>query len=116
MITIIAALLVLAWARLSRTPLRDLGFVAPKNWLAMIVLGGVFGIAFKLLMKAVVMPLLGAPAHNPAYQFLVGNWKTGLARGSRSSWSRPRCLRRLTTQTRGASGWSRRRSREGCSG
>lgn len=73
MITILAALLVLAWARLSRTPLRDLGFVAPKNWLAMIVLGGVFGIALKLLMKAIVMPLLGGPAHNAAYQFLVGN-------------------------------------------
>ena len=29
--------------------------------------------AFKLLMKALVMPLLGAPPINQAYQYLTGN-------------------------------------------
>ena len=37
------------------------------------MLGITFGIAFKLAMKAIVMPLLGAPSLNEAYQFLVGN-------------------------------------------
>lgn len=32
-----------------------------------------FGIAFKLLMKAVVMPLLGADPINAAYHYLAGN-------------------------------------------
>jgi membrane protease YdiL (CAAX protease family) len=33
----------------------------------------VFGVIFKLVLKIVVMPLLGAPPINPAYQYLVGN-------------------------------------------
>src|SRR5688572_25587302 len=32
-----------------------------------------FGSAFKLLMKAIVMPLLGADPINQAYHYLVGN-------------------------------------------
>lgn len=36
--------------------------------------GGVtFGVAFKLVLKAIVMPLVGAPARNAPFQFLVGN-------------------------------------------
>ena len=35
--------------------------------------GITFGVGLKLLVKAVVMPLLGAPAINPAYHYLVGN-------------------------------------------
>ena len=37
------------------------------------IVGIVFGVAFKFLMKAVVMPLLGAPPINQAYHFLAGN-------------------------------------------
>jgi membrane protease YdiL (CAAX protease family) len=38
------------------------------------VIGGiVFGIAFKLLMKAIVMPLLGAESINQPYHYLAGN-------------------------------------------
>ena len=33
----------------------------------------VFGCVFKLLMKAIVMPLLGAPAVNATYHYLAGN-------------------------------------------
>lgn len=69
----LSALLVLAWARLSETPWREIGYVRPKSWVATIAIGIVFGVAFKLLMKAVVMPLLGADPINQAYHYLVGN-------------------------------------------
>lgn len=70
---LVSSLLVLLWTWLSRTPWRDLGFVRPRNWATTIGIGIVLGIALKLAMKSVVMPLLGAPAMNAAYQFLAGN-------------------------------------------
>jgi membrane protease YdiL (CAAX protease family) len=69
----LSAILVLAWARLSETPWRELGYVRPKSWVRTIAIGIVFGVALKLVMKAIVMPLLGAPAINEAYHFLAGN-------------------------------------------
>lgn len=69
----LSALLVLLWARLSETPWRELGFVRPASWPRTVAIGLALGVALKLLMKAVVMPLLGAPAINPAYHYLVGN-------------------------------------------
>ncbi len=69
----VAGLLVLAWARASRTPWPELGFVRPKSWLVTLAVGIVFGVAFKLVMKAIVMPLLGADPINQAYHYLVGN-------------------------------------------
>jgi membrane protease YdiL (CAAX protease family) len=69
----ISALLALGWARWSLTPWPELGFTRPKSWTKSIVIAFVLGAAFKLLMKAVVMPLFGAPAANPAYHHLVGN-------------------------------------------
>lgn len=69
----LSAILVLVWARLSRTPWREIGYVRPKSWIAILAFGIVFGIAFKFAMKAVVMPLLGAPPINQAYHFLAGN-------------------------------------------
>jgi len=71
--TPLSALLVLAWARQSGTPWREIGYVRPKSWVATIAIGIVFGVAFKLLMKAIVMPLLGADPINQAYHYLVGN-------------------------------------------
>lgn len=68
-----AALLVLLWAWRSRTPWADIGFVRLKNWLATAAIGIVFGIAFKFALKAIVMPLLGAPPVNEAYHYLAGN-------------------------------------------
>jgi hypothetical protein len=38
-----------------------------------LAIGIVFGIAFKFLMKTIVMPLLGAPPINQAYHYLAGN-------------------------------------------
>src|SRR5215470_2547485 len=71
------AVLVLVWANLSRTPWHKIGFARPKSWTATLTGGLVFGVCFKLLMKTLIMPLLGAEAVNHAYQFLVAN-KTAL--------------------------------------
>jgi uncharacterized protein len=67
------AIKALLWAWLSRTPWHEIGYVRPKSWMVTLAIGVVFGVAFKFLMKAAVMPLLGADAINPAYHFLVGN-------------------------------------------
>jgi membrane protease YdiL (CAAX protease family) len=69
----LSAVLVLAWAWLSRTPWREIGYTRPKSWIGTLAVGVVFGVAFKFLMKAIVMPLLGAPPINQAYHFLAGN-------------------------------------------
>jgi uncharacterized protein len=69
----LSAVLVLLWARRSRTPWREIGYVRPRSWLVGLAIGIVFGVAFKLLMKAMVMPLLGADPINHAYHYLVGN-------------------------------------------
>ena len=69
----VAGLLVLMWARLSHTPWRELGFVRPRSWVVTVLVGIVFGGAFKLFMKAIVMPLLGADPINHPYHYLAGN-------------------------------------------
>jgi membrane protease YdiL (CAAX protease family) len=68
-----SALLVLLWAWLSHTPWREIGYVRPKSWIASAIVGILFGSAFKLVMKAIVMPLLGADPINQAYHYLAGN-------------------------------------------
>src|SRR6266850_5824003 len=69
----LSAILVLVWVCLSHTPWREIGYVRPKSWIRSLVIGIVFGIGFKVLMKAIVMPLLGAPPINQAYHYLAGN-------------------------------------------
>jgi membrane protease YdiL (CAAX protease family) len=69
----LSAVLVLVWAWLSRTPWREIGYVRPKSWIITVAVGLVFGLVFKFFMKAIVMPLLGAPPINRAYHFLAGN-------------------------------------------
>jgi len=69
----LSAILVLVWAQRSRTPWREIGYVRPKSWIRTIVVGIVSGVAFKLLMKSIVMPLLGADPINHAYHYLAGN-------------------------------------------
>ena len=69
----LSAILVLVWARWSRTPWREIGYVRPKSWTRDLAIGVAFGIAFKFLMKAIVMPLLGAEPINQAFHYLAGN-------------------------------------------
>ncbi|HET9394391.1 MAG TPA: type II CAAX endopeptidase family protein [Candidatus Rubrimentiphilum sp.] len=69
----VGGVLVLAWAQLSRTPWRELGYARPKSWIATVAIGIAFGVAFKLVMKAIVMPLLGADPVNHAYHYVAGN-------------------------------------------
>jgi CAAX protease family protein len=71
--TPLSSVLVLVWAHLSHTPWREIGYVGPNNWITTAMVGLGFGAAFKLLMKAVVMPLLGAPPINQAFHYLAGN-------------------------------------------
>jgi membrane protease YdiL (CAAX protease family) len=69
----LGALLVLGWVRWSRTPWREIGYVRPKSWIRDLAVGIALGIAFKFLMKAIVMPIFGAPPINPAFHYLAGN-------------------------------------------
>jgi len=69
----LSALLVLLWAWYARVSWSEIGFARPARWPRLIIVGLALGVVFKLVMKAVVMPLLGAPPLNPAFQFLVGN-------------------------------------------
>ena len=68
-----SAILVLLWRRQSRTPWSEIGYAPPQSWAATAVVGIAIGIALKLVQKTIVMPLLGAPAGNDAYHYLVGN-------------------------------------------
>jgi membrane protease YdiL (CAAX protease family) len=69
----VGAGLVLVWARWSRTPWRELGYVRPRSWMLTLATGIAFGVALKFVMKAIVMPLLGADPVNQTFQYLVGN-------------------------------------------
>src|SRR5262245_10873626 len=66
----LSALLVLLWRWRSCTPWSALGFVRPRNWLGAAAGGIALGCSFKLIMKSIVMPLLGADPINPAFHHL----------------------------------------------
>ena len=66
-------ILALLWAHRSHTPWREIGYVRPRNWIATLAAGILVGSAFKLFMKAIVMPLLGADPINQTYHYLAGN-------------------------------------------
>ena len=72
-ITPLSAILVLLWTKISKTPWREIGYVQPRRWGKTIAIGMVFGVVLKFVMKAMVMPLFGAPPINQAYQFVTGN-------------------------------------------
>ena len=69
----LSALLVLVWVRWSHTPWHEIGYVRPNSWTRDLAIGIAFGIAFKFLKKAIVMPLLGASPINQAFHYLAGN-------------------------------------------
>lgn len=68
----LSALLVLAWAYASETPWSAIGLDRPRSR-ALLAAGIIGGVLLKLLLKALVMPLLGGPAINPHYHYLAGN-------------------------------------------
>jgi membrane protease YdiL (CAAX protease family) len=68
-----SAVLVLVGVHLSRTPWKTIGYARPTSWIGSLGGGVVLGTILKLLMKALVMPLLGAPLINAAYRYLAGN-------------------------------------------
>ena len=70
---LLGGLLVLLWAYWSRTPWRDIGLALPVRWVRTVAGGVVLGVTFKLVMKSVIMPLLGADPINHAYHYLVAN-------------------------------------------
>ena len=67
------AALVLIWASVSGTRWRDLGLVRPQHGAIDLIIALVAGVLFKILMKALVMPLLGFGAINSTYHYLTGN-------------------------------------------
>jgi membrane protease YdiL (CAAX protease family) len=72
----LGALLALAWVRATRTPWAAIGYARLASagaWVATIVGSVALGALFKLVMKALVMPLLGARPENATYHFLVGD-------------------------------------------
>jgi membrane protease YdiL (CAAX protease family) len=70
-VPLLFALAITWWWRATRRPWAGLGFVRPRVF--PIVIGFVLGGLLKILMKAVVMPLLGASPVNQPYHFLEGN-------------------------------------------
>src|SRR5207253_1224081 len=69
----LGALLALLWAWRARVPWADIGFAPPRGGLAAIAGAAAVGVLLKLGLKALLLPLLGAPAINPNYHFLAGN-------------------------------------------
>lgn len=69
----VGAALVLAWAWRSRTPWREIGYARPASWIRTLAFGIVLGVALKLVLKAIVMPLLSADPINQAFRYLTGN-------------------------------------------
>jgi len=66
------AIVVLVWARSSGKPWSALG-LGPLPGVLTAAAALSAGALFKIVMKAVVMPLLGAPSVNQAYHYLAGN-------------------------------------------
>jgi len=70
----LSAVLALVWAARSRTPWSEIGYGRPRHWVGSALIGIGLGVVFKLVMKALVMPLLGADPINQGYRHLTGNW------------------------------------------
>ena len=69
----LSALLVVGWVHISRTPWREIGYVQPGHWWRDALLGIAGGMALRLLMQVLVMPLAGHHSTNQQFHFLVGN-------------------------------------------
>jgi len=67
------AALVLVWAWLSLTPSRNIGLVRPGSWMNGLLLGVLLGLSEKFILKAIILPLLGAPPAIAAFGDLAAN-------------------------------------------
>lgn len=74
----IGSVFVLIWAWLARVPFSKIGFVRPGSWLGGVFYGVIFGVALKLFMKALVLPLLGFDAVNERFHFIQDNPEAAL--------------------------------------
>jgi len=70
---LVGGIAVVLWVQLSHTPWRELGFVRPRSWVVTVAAGVTLGVALKFVMKAIVMPLLGADPVNHVYHYVAGN-------------------------------------------
>jgi hypothetical protein len=96
----LSAVLVLAWAKLSRTPWSEIGYARPRSWIGSLLVGITVGVALKLLLKMIVMPLLGAAPINQAYH------ATDPARYAMRCRPRPNCGRPSENKTRPSWRWT----------
>jgi uncharacterized protein len=69
----LSGLLVLVWRWRSHTSWSQLGYVKWPRWGRGVALAVIAGAALKVFMKALVMPVVGAPATNSSYQYLSHN-------------------------------------------
>jgi membrane protease YdiL (CAAX protease family) len=72
-IELLPPVLVLLWAWAAKVPREEIGFAKPRSWAVTITGGLVVGVLLKLILKALLLPLLGAPTINPAFHYIVGN-------------------------------------------
>jgi membrane protease YdiL (CAAX protease family) len=73
MIALLGAIVVVFWVHTTHRPWSDIGYTQPKSWTLTVAGGIAIGVALKFLLKAVVMPLLGAEPVNRYYHYLAGN-------------------------------------------
>jgi len=70
---LVGAALAVAWILVTRTDWERVGFTASRHRAVSLAAATLGGVALKLVLKTVVMPLLHAPPTNAAYRFMVGN-------------------------------------------
>jgi membrane protease YdiL (CAAX protease family) len=70
---LLSTALILIWVVLSHTPWHEIGYARPESWKTTVTLAVLGGAAFKLVLKAIIMPLLGAAPANAAYHYLSHN-------------------------------------------
>ena len=77
----LSAILVLLWARRSGTPWREIGYQQPRRCIGSLDTGAIFGVSFKLLLKADVMPMCARAAFDlTALGIIYWNLETHVAR------------------------------------
>lgn len=66
-------ILLLLWVWRSRTPWSAVGLAKPRSWATVVIAGLALGLALRAFTLLVLLPLMHAPAENPAFKHLQGN-------------------------------------------